>query len=105
MKLLIDIATLMHAFGKGSILGIAMAAPIGPICILCIRRSLAHGVLTGLATGAGASVADAVYGLIAVCGLTIISNLFMAHHTIIQTASGLLLCYLGIKTLLQSSQI
>lgn len=54
---------------KGAIIGFSLAAPVGPIGLLCIRRSLAEGRLVGLATGLGAATADASYGAIAAFGL------------------------------------
>jgi threonine/homoserine/homoserine lactone efflux protein len=51
--------------GKGFLLGLSVAAPVGPIGLLCIRRSLALGSRYGLVTGLGAATADAFYGVIA----------------------------------------
>jgi len=50
---------------KGIVIGFSIAAPVGPIGVLCIRRSLAEGRLVGLATGLGAATADAIYGCLA----------------------------------------
>ena len=50
---------------QGLIMGFAIAAPVGPIGVLCIRRTLAHGRLAGLISGLGAASADAVYGAVA----------------------------------------
>jgi threonine/homoserine/homoserine lactone efflux protein len=56
-------------FIKGFIIGISIAAPVGPIGVLCIQRTLAPGKLYGISTGCGAATADAIYGLIAAFGL------------------------------------
>ncbi|MGB8693525.1 MAG: LysE family transporter, partial [Steroidobacteraceae bacterium] len=59
---------------KGMAIGLAIAAPVGPIGLLCLRRSLEQGRAAGLATGLGAASADAIYGAIAAFGLTAISG-------------------------------
>jgi threonine/homoserine/homoserine lactone efflux protein len=88
-------------FPKGFMLGFAIAAPVGPIGMLCIRRTLAHGMASGLATGTGAAFADAFYGAVAAFGLTAISDFLIAYKTPMQLLGGVFLVYLGIKTLLQ----
>ena len=84
---------------KGIIIGFSIAAPVGPIGILCIHRSLAHGRLHGFVSGLGAATADAVYGIIAGFGLTVVSNFLIGQKFWIQLFGGIFLCYLGIKTL------
>ena len=85
---------------KGLIIGFAIAAPVGPIGILCIQRSLHDGFKIGLMTGMGAALADGTYGLIAGFGLTAISSILVNHQLWIRIIGGLFLIYLGIKTLL-----
>lgn len=68
--------------------------------MLCIRRTLAEGRLTGLVSGLGAASADATYGLIAAFGLTFISDLLLNQQQLLSLVGGLFLLYLGIKTLL-----
>jgi threonine/homoserine/homoserine lactone efflux protein len=85
---------------KGAIIGFSIAAPVGPIGILCIRRSLSDGHWIGLATGLGAATADAAYGCIAGFGLTAISTLLMAQRSWLGLLGGIFLCYLGIRTFL-----
>jgi len=89
---------LPFAFGKGLLLGLAIAAPVGPIGILCIRRTLAQGRLVGFISGCGAATADAFYGTIAAFGLSALSNFLVAYTTPLQLLGGLFLCYLGLKT-------
>lgn len=84
---------------RGLILGFSIAAPVGPIGVLCIRRTLADGRLAGLVSGLGAATADAIYGLIAALGLTFISSLLIDHRLWIRLIGGLFLVYLGIRTL------
>ena len=87
---------------KGFAIGFAIAAPVGLIGILCIRRSLASGWLAGFASGLGAATADGIYDYIAGFGLIIISNFLVSQQFIIRLIGGLFLCYLGIKTFLST---
>jgi threonine/homoserine/homoserine lactone efflux protein len=64
-------------FLQGFIIGISIAAPVGPIGVLCIRRTLANGRTCGLVSGLGAATADAIYGGCAAFGLTIVSNFLL----------------------------
>jgi threonine/homoserine/homoserine lactone efflux protein len=84
---------------KGLGLGLAIAAPVGPIGLLCIRRSLTQGQWMGLATGLGAATADGFYGGIAAFGLTALSDLLVNQAHWLGLVGGLFLCYLGITTL------
>lgn len=61
----------MFHFLKGLVIGLSIAAPVGPIGLLCIRRSLLGGRLAGVVSGLGAATADAIYGLLAAFGLTV----------------------------------
>lgn len=93
---------LLTTFLMGIAIGFSIAAPVGPIGILCIRRTIIQGKLFGLLSGLGAATADAVYGCIAGLGLTIISNFLMDQSNWFQLLGGLFLCYLGIRTYLSS---
>lgn len=88
----------MHFLLNGVIIGFAIAAPVGPIGVLCIRRTLAEGRAAGLVSGLGAATADACYGCIAGFGLTLVSNLLLSQQLWIRLIGGIFLCYLGIKT-------
>ena len=85
---------------RGFVLGLAIAAPVGPIGVLCIRRTLALGRLFGFVSGLGAATADAIYGCIAAFGLTAISALLVRQQDLLRLLGGLFLCYLGVRTLL-----
>jgi threonine/homoserine/homoserine lactone efflux protein len=91
-------------FIKGFIIGFSIAAPVGPIGILCIQRTLAGGNVQGLVTGLGAATADAIYGFIAAFGLTFISNFLVEQSIWFRLIGGLFLCYLGIKAFLARLQ-
>ncbi len=86
---------------KGLIIGFSIAAPVGPIGILCIRRCLSQGYWAGFFTGLGAATADALYGFIAGFGLTIISNYLVSQQMGLKLMGGLFLCYLGFKIALE----
>ncbi len=90
----------MEFFFKGLILGFSIAAPVGPIGVLCIRRTLADGRAAGLVSGLGAATADAFYGSVAAFGLTVVSGFLTSQETALRLVGGAFLCYLGIKTLL-----
>jgi threonine/homoserine/homoserine lactone efflux protein len=83
---------------RGVVIGFAIAAPVGPIGLLCIQRSLADGRRMGLATGLGAATADAAYGCVAAFGLTAISSFLVGQRLWLGFFGGLFLCYLGIRT-------
>lgn len=85
---------------KGIALGFSIAAPVGPIGILCIRRTLQFGRFSGLFTGLGAAAADTVYGIIAAFGMNFISNFLLNSQGYLQLIGGIFLIYLGIKTFL-----
>lgn len=85
---------------RGLALGFAIAAPVGPIGILCIRRTLAQGRAVGFISGLGAATADVLYGCIAAFGLTALSGLLVRQQDWLRLLGGLFLCYLGVKTLL-----
>ena len=88
----------MNFFTKGLILGFTIAAIVGPIGILCIRRTLQFGRWSGLFSGLGAALADALYALIAAFGLTFVSNFLIAAQFWLQLIGGGFLLYLGWKT-------
>jgi threonine/homoserine/homoserine lactone efflux protein len=87
-------------FLRGLIIGISIAAPVGPIGVLCIRRTLSDGRLSGLLSGLGAATADMIYGAIAAFGLSVIMNVLIEQAFWLKLIGGLFLLYLGIKTLL-----
>ncbi len=84
---------------RGLAIGFSIAAPVGPIGVLCIRRTLAEGRACGLVSGLGAATADAFYGSVAAFGLTLISSLLISQQAWLRLAGGAFLCYLGLRTL------
>jgi threonine/homoserine/homoserine lactone efflux protein len=85
-------------FLKGLIIGFSIAAPVGPIGVLCIRRTLAEGRQSGLLSGLGAATADAVYGSVAGFGLTFIAGFLTQQQFWLSLLGGVFLCYLGLTT-------
>ncbi len=85
---------------KGLIVGFVIAAPVGPIGVLCAKRTLTHGRRAGFFSGMGAATADAIYGFVAAFGLTFISNFLIGHQFWLRLAGGTLLCILGTRTLI-----
>jgi threonine/homoserine/homoserine lactone efflux protein len=85
---------------KGFLIGFSIAAPVGPIGVLCIRRTLAQGRLTGLLSGLGAATADALYGCAAGFGLTFVSTFLLDQQLWLKLLGSLFLIYLGLKTFL-----
>jgi len=85
---------------RGLLIGFSIAAPVGPIGVLCIRRTLTRGRLSGYVSGLGAATADSIYGSIAGFGLAFISNFLVSQQGWLRLAGGAFLCYLGIRTFL-----
>jgi threonine/homoserine/homoserine lactone efflux protein len=85
---------LLHGIG----IGFAIAAPVGPIGMVCIRRTLHSGVGVGLASGLGAAVADAAYGLAVASGLAL-SGWLISHSTLLSLVGAALLIWMGVGML------
>lgn len=82
---------------KGIFLGFSLAAPVGPIGMLCIQRTLNEGRLAGFVSGLGATVADMIYGCIAGFGITFIANFLTSQQQWLRLIGGVFICYLGLK--------
>ena len=91
----------MNIFLKGLIVGFALAAPVGPIAALCVQRTIARRWAAGFASGLGAAVADALYGLIAAFGATFISEFLISEHEWLQRVGGVILILLGMRLILK----
>lgn len=84
-------------FFQGLVFGLAISAPVGPIGLLTIRRTLAGGMLAGLFSGLGAATADGFYGIVAAFGLTAVSVFLVQQQIWLRLFGGLFLVYLGVK--------
>ncbi len=82
---------------KGLAIGFSVAVPIGPIGVLCIRRTLAGSFVTGITSGLGAAAADAVYGCVAAFGLTAVASFLVGQRLVLGIAGGFFLCFLGYR--------
>ncbi len=93
-------------FVKGLGLGFSIAAPVGAIGVLCIRRTLAEGRVHGLVSGLGAATADALYGSVAAFGLTAISDFLTSPQVSLamRLVGGAFLIVLGVRTFLARPQ-
>ncbi len=94
----------MELFRQGVLFGLAIAAPVGPIGVLTIRRTLVGGMVFGLLSGLGAATADAIYGSVAALGLTAVSDFLVQQQTWLRLIGALFLFYLGVQTLRASRQ-
>jgi threonine/homoserine/homoserine lactone efflux protein len=83
---------------KGLIIGFSIAAPVGPIGVLCIQRTLAYGRLTGFASGLGAATADAIYGFVAAFGLTFVSGFLVAQQLWLRIIGGAFLLWMAYRS-------
>ena len=86
---------------KGVAVGLAIAAPVGPVAVLCIRRTLLQGHPAGFASGLGAVVADVIFGAIATFGVAALSDTLLEHEIALRVVGGTFLAALGISTLLK----
>lgn len=84
---------------KGIVIGFSIAAPVGPIGLLCIKQSMTHGPVAGLVTGLGAATADAFYGFVAGFGLTLITGFLLSMKTQLHIIGGGFLVVMGWRTL------
>jgi threonine/homoserine/homoserine lactone efflux protein len=84
-------------FLRGLAIGFALAAPVGPVGILCIRRALAQGLSAALIAGLGAALADTIFGAVAGLGLTMISGFVLNHQTVIRLIGGFFLIVVAFR--------
>jgi threonine/homoserine/homoserine lactone efflux protein len=82
---------------KGMLVGMIIAIPVGPVGVLCIRRTILHGRLPGFLSGMGAATADAMFGIIAGFGLTVISDWLFDYQDWLRVAGAAFLLYIGIS--------
>lgn len=85
-------------FLKAALIGLSIAAPVGPVGLLCIQRTLAHGPRIGLLSGLGAAVADAAYGAVGAFGVTVVLQFFMAWSRPLGLAGALVLLWMAWQT-------
>src|SRR5579859_3597352 len=84
-------------FLRGMVIGFALAAPVGPVGVLCIKRALADGRLAAFCAGLGAALADTIFGAVAGLGLTVVSSFLIEHQVIIRLVGGSFLIFVGVR--------
>jgi threonine/homoserine/homoserine lactone efflux protein len=89
----------ISSFARGLALGVAVAAPVGPMSLLCMRRTLAGGFRPGLLSGLGVATADALYGAGAAFGLVAITGLLVGQLPWLRLVGGAVLIWMGATTL------
>lgn len=87
-------------FLKGVAAGFVIAAPVGPVGVMCVRRTLARGMFSGYSTGLGAAIADTLYGIVAAYGLTFIADALLEYQFWFRMTGGILLCLVAVRTFL-----
>lgn len=95
---------MIELFIRGVLFGLAIAAPVGPIGVLCIRRTIADGRVAGFVSGLGAATADALYGSIAALGLQALSLWLLGISPILRMVGGVALLWIGLSTMLARPQ-
>lgn len=80
----------------GVLIGILVSAPLGPIGVLVIQRTLSKGRLAGLTTGLGASVSDIIYALISGMGLSFIVDFVSSNQNLLQIVGSVVIAILGV---------
>jgi threonine/homoserine/homoserine lactone efflux protein len=89
----------VSVFVKGLIAGFLIAAPVGPINVMCVRRTIVHGRLVGIVSGLGAAAADTLFGAIAAFGLTFIHDFLMREKVWFGIGGAALLVIIGLRIL------
>ena len=84
----------------GVIIGIVVAAPIGAVNLICMRRTLSYGPLNGFISGLGAALGDGLFAIIAAFGLSALSELVLRLEGVLKLVGGVFLIALGLHTYL-----
>jgi threonine/homoserine/homoserine lactone efflux protein len=92
-------------FLKGLAFGFVLAATVGPMWVLCLRRTVASGALAGFVSGMGIALADGIYGAIAAFGLTALSGLLLGQKLWLGLLGGVFLVYLGLRALIAAPRV
>ena len=89
----------------GIMIGVVASAPVGPVNILCIQRTVERGFFAGLAAGTGAVLGDGLFAFLAAWGMTAISDMMLQKRAILQVVGGAILIVFGIKLFFTSSDL
>ncbi|MBV8090323.1 MAG: LysE family transporter [Alphaproteobacteria bacterium] len=96
---------LLAFFLKGILVGLVIAVPVGPVGIMCVRRTIFEGKLVGLVSGFGAATADAVFGIIAGFGVTAVADLLLGYQWWLRGIGGCALLLIGGNSLRAKPQV
>ena len=96
---------LIAFFLKGIAVGIVIAVPVGPVGVLCLRRTIFEGKLAGLFSGLGAATADTIFGIIAAFGLTFVSDLLLGYQEWLRLGGAAFLLYAGGRALMSQPKV
>jgi threonine/homoserine/homoserine lactone efflux protein len=95
----------ISTFMRGLVLGVLVAAPVGPVGLLCIKRTLQRGIRGGLATGFGAALADGIFGAVAAFGVTAVLQWVDNLEKEIRLVGGLMLVITALYMIRQKVHI
>ena len=84
--------------GSGVLIGLILAAPVGPVNLICIRRALQFGPLNGFMSGLGAALGDGLFAAISAFGVTVVARLIEGFSTSLEIGGGMLLLAFGLHT-------
>ena len=87
---------------RGLLVGVALAAPVGPVGLLCIRLALTEGQGPAIAAGLGAVVADAIFGAVGGLGLSVVQQFITSNQAVLSAVGGVIICGVGLHTLRQT---
>jgi threonine/homoserine/homoserine lactone efflux protein len=93
------------AFARALVVGVAVAAPVGAIAMLCMQRTLVRGRASGYATGLGIATADGLYAAIAAFGLTAVADVLVGAHVWVRLLGGIALLAIGVRTVLKAGAV
>ena len=83
---------------SGLVIGLIVALPIGPVNLICIRRTLALGPVNGFVSGLGAALGDGVFAIITAFGFTAVAQWFHGFSATLELTGGVLLIIFGVST-------
>jgi threonine/homoserine/homoserine lactone efflux protein len=90
---------ILTLFVKGLLIGFVIAAPVGPINIMCVRRTIVHGRLAGIVSGIGSALADTILGAIAIFGMAFLADVLLEERFWLALGGAIFLAVLGVRSL------
>src|SRR5688572_3055711 len=90
---------ILALFLKGLVIGFVIAAPVGPINIMCVRRTIVHGRLAGVVSGIGSALADTILGAIAIFGMAFLADVLLEERFWLALGGAIFLAVLGVRSL------